>query len=192
MHDPAEMPDRLARFLTEHEPEATDIQVVHYEAMTGGYSRILAAAHVTWRRNGATEEHRFVLRGDPPPDRSLIHTDRRTEWEVLRAVAERCNIAGALYFDPTGDRLGTPAIVLQHAGTTSLLRFCAERDELDPLPIRVAEAAASIHRIADEDVPSCIARPASYDDYLSARIDEWRQTASAHIEAAPILNYKRQ
>ena len=46
MHDPKEMPARLAAFLHEQEPDWQDIEVTSYEVMTGGYSRLLAKAEV--------------------------------------------------------------------------------------------------------------------------------------------------
>ena len=46
---------------------------------------------------------------------SLIDTDREYEWDVLRAVEGRARVARPLYFDGTGERLGTRAIVLEHS-----------------------------------------------------------------------------
>ena len=183
------MPGRLATFLAANEPGVTDVEVTSYEVMTGGYSRLLARADVRWRRDGADEHRTFVLRGDPPPDRSLIHTDRRYEWDVLHAVAGRCRIAAPLHFDATGEHLATTAIVLEHSPATSLLPYCAGRDDLGDLPIRLAEAAASLHTIPLDDLPPSIERPASYDDYLADRIDEWRRTDADHIESEPFLRY---
>jgi len=48
MADPTVMSARLAAFLAVAEPAATDIEVTSYEVMTGGYSRLLARAEVTW------------------------------------------------------------------------------------------------------------------------------------------------
>jgi hypothetical protein len=44
------MPARLAAFLEVAEPAATDIELTSYEVVTGGYSRLLAHAEVTWSR----------------------------------------------------------------------------------------------------------------------------------------------
>lgn len=183
------MPERLAAFLALEQPDVSDIRVTSYEVMTGGYSRLLARAGVTWTRDGSTERHSFVLRGDPPPDRSLIHTDRRYEWDVLHAVAGSSRVAAPLYFDGTGEHLGTKAIVLQHSTATSLLPYCAGRDDVGDLPIRLAEAAASFHTIDVDQLPSSIERPTSYDDYLTSRIDEWRRTDADHVESDPFLRY---
>jgi len=183
------MPQRLASFLAAREPAVTDVEVTSYRVMTGGYSRLLARADVTWRRDGEPEQRTFVLRGDPPPDRSLIHTDRADEWDVLHAVAGHSRIAAPIYFDDTGEHLGTKAIVLEHSSATSLLPYCAAREGVGDLPSRLAEAAASLHTIPVDDLPASIERPPSYDDYLTSRIDEWRATDIAHVESEPFLRY---
>jgi aminoglycoside phosphotransferase (APT) family kinase protein len=190
LDDPSVMPARLAAFLAANEPDATDIQVTSYEVMTGGYSRLLARADVTWRRGGAVEQTSFVLRGDPPPDRSLIHTDRAYEWAVLKAVEGRVRIAQGQYFDSTGEHLGTKAIVLEHSTAESFLPHTARRgDDLGELPLRLADAAASLHAIPIDDLPAEVERPKSWDDYIGRRIGEWRQTALDHVEAEPFLRY---
>src|SRR5690348_4682472 len=93
VEDPSVMPALLTAFLQEQEPDVADIEVTSYEVMTGGYSRLLARADVRWRRGDEDERRRLVLRGDPPADRSLIQTDRRYEWEVLKAVEGRARVA---------------------------------------------------------------------------------------------------
>ena len=103
---------------------------------------------------------------------------------MLRAVEGRVRIARPLYFDRTGEHLGTKAIVLEHSAAESMLPHTARRgDDLGDLPIRLAEAAASLHTIPIDDLPASIDRPGSYDAYLSARIDEWRQTDSQPLRA---------
>ena len=189
MLDPAAMPARLAAFLAAEEPGACDIEVVSYEVMTGGYSRLLAKAVVSWTVAGHHRTDAFVLRGDPPPDRALIHTDRQREYEVLRAVEHATPVSRPLYIDAEGQRLGTPTLVLEYVDAHSLLPHMAALDRHDHLAVPLAEAAASFHALAVEELPSILERPASYEAYLDDRIDEWRRTAVAHIESLPILRY---
>ena len=164
MHDPSEMPRRLAAFLADEEPGVYDVTVTSYDVMTGGYSRLLAHAGVEWRRDGVVETTTFVLRGDPPPERSLIDTDRGDEWELLHAVVDRCRIAAPRYFDDSGRHLGTRAIVLEHSPATSLLPYCAARagTGVGDLPVRLAEAAAACTRSRwTTSPPASSARPAT-------------------------------
>ena len=186
MHDPSEMPARLAAFLAEQDPDLTDIEVTSYEVMTGGYSRLLARAEV--RHAGGTTT--YVLRGDPPPDKILIHTDRAQEWEVLSTVAEHgVRTARPRWFDDRGNALGTRAIVLDFSEATSFLPYVAGGGSLDGLHERLADALASYHRIPLDALPARLDRPTSWDAYIGNRIDEWRRTADAHIEDLPVLRY---
>ncbi len=189
MLHPEEMPARLAAFLASEEPEARDIEVASYEPMTGGYSRLLARAVVHWTIHGGRRQEVFVLRGDPPPDKSLIFTDRSLEWDVLNAVSSRTATSTPRYIDRTGERLGTPTIVLEHVNAESLLVHTAATTDHSHLPVPLAEAAASFHTIPLDELPASLARPDSYDSYLTDRIDEWRRTAHAHIESLPVLRY---
>lgn len=188
MHDIAEMPARLAAFLAGQEPAWRDIEVTSYEVMTGGYSRLLAKAHVRHADGG----HVFVLRGDPPEGKQLITTDRQLEWEVLGTVHRAgVRVSAPRYFDPTGDQLGTKALVIEFCEATSLLPYLAATAEHEHRATaeRLADAAAAFHRLPLDELPTQLERPASWDAYIAHRIDEWRRTADAHVESMPILRF---
>jgi aminoglycoside phosphotransferase (APT) family kinase protein len=186
MHDPAEMPERLAAFLSELEPDWLDIRVTSYEVMTGGYSRLLARAIVTHEGGEVT----MVLRGDPPKGRALIDTDRALEWAVLRTVADHAvRTPRARYVDLEGSRLGTRAVVLDYSTSASFLPYAAGGGSTEGLASRLADAMASYHRIPLASLPAELERPGSWDAYLTARIDEWRRTADEHVEDLPVLRY---
>ena len=186
MHDPKEMPTRLAAFLAEQEPQWRNIEVTSYEVMTGGYSRLLAKAEVRHEAGAAT----LVLRGDPPKDKQLIETDRGEEYDIVRTVAARgVRTPAALYFDDSGAGLGTRALILEFSGSISFLPYAAGGGSLDGLSVRLAEAMASFHSIPLDGLPGHLERPLSWDAYITGRIDEWRRTSDAHVEELPVLHY---
>lgn len=186
MHDPIQMPARLAAFLADQEPSWQDVEVTSYEVMTGGYSRLLAKAQV----RHSLGEMTVVLRGDPPKDKQLIDTDRGEEYHVLRAVAAKgVRTPAALYFDDRGEALGTRALVLEFSESQSFVPYAAARGSLEGLPERLAEAMASFHTISLDELPAHLDRPASYGAYIADRIDEWRRTSAAHVEDLPVLRY---
>jgi len=186
VHDPNEMPGRLAAFLAEQEPDWRDIDVVSYEVMTGGYSRLLAKAHV----RHAAGETTLVLRGDPPRDRQLIDTDRAQEYDVLACVAAAgVRTPAVRYFDDTGAQLGTRALVIEFSSSRSLIPYAAGGGSLEAMSERLAEAMASFHTIALDDLPARLARPSSWQDYIGARIDQWRRSATDYVEDLPVLRY---
>jgi len=186
VHDPKEMPARVAAFLASQEPSWNNIQVRSYEVMTGGYSRLLAKAEVHHSAGAVT----LVLRGDPPADKQLIVTDRRQEFDVLTAVAA-AGVRTPLprYFDDTGAGLGTRALIIDYTSSESVIPYAARGGSLVGLPERLAEAMASFHSIPLERLPALLSRPASWEDYIGRRIDEWRRSAVAHVEDLPILRY---
>ena len=79
-----EMPQRVKAFFEKVEPTWKNVSVEKYEVMTGGYSRLLARADVA--HDGIVST--FVLRGDPPADKSLLYTSRVQEHELLRIVGD--------------------------------------------------------------------------------------------------------
>jgi aminoglycoside phosphotransferase (APT) family kinase protein len=186
VHDPSEMPTRFAAFVKAAEPGWNDVEVLSYEVMTGGYSRLLAKAVV--RHDGVEEA--VVLRGDPPVDKILIHTDRHQEWDLIRVLGDHgVRAPRARWFDPSGEGLGTVALVIDFSGSESFLPYAAAGGSLDGLHLRLAEALASFHAIPLDHLPAQLERPTSWDDYLGRRIDEWRRTAEDHVEDLPVLRY---
>jgi aminoglycoside phosphotransferase (APT) family kinase protein len=182
------MPARLEAFLAEHAGQTAT--VTGYEPMSGGYSRLMALATIQWA-DGSTEK--LVLRGDPPPGKSMMDTDRATEWELLSALgrADSIPMPAARYFDPTGDRLGTKCIVLDFVEGRSLqshLNDCADgnfgRHTFD-----LVDTMARVHSIDPNDVGDAIARPTDWESYISGLIDRFRQADRAHVESKPFLRY---
>jgi aminoglycoside phosphotransferase (APT) family kinase protein len=180
------MPELLGEFLARQQPAWRNVKVSSYEVMTGGYSRLLARAVVEY--DGGTQV--LVVRGDPPADRTLIHTDRAQEWDVLRMLGQHgIRTPQVHFFDSTGEHLQTKALVLDFSESHSFLPYAAAGGSLEGLPSRLAEALASYHSIPIDRLPASLERPDSYDAYLTKRIDEWRRTADQHVEDLPILRY---
>jgi aminoglycoside phosphotransferase (APT) family kinase protein len=180
------MPETLARYLAAQQPAWRNVRVSSYDVMTGGYSRLLAKAVVEHDEG----EHVLVLRGDPPADRILIHTDRRQEWELVKVLNHHgVRTPAGRYFDDTGEHLGTRALIIDFSNSASFLPYAQSGGSLDGLPARLADALASFHAIPIASLPAQIERPASWEAYIAHRIDEWRRTADAHIEDLPVLRY---
>ena len=179
---------RLAAFLREHgEPE--DTEVVDLTEITGGYS-LLTMKFVA---RTATGERPLVLRANRPADAAINQTDRAREWDVLRHLTARGDVPmpAAHSADPTGDRLGVPAIVLEFLDGPQLTTriAAAEPDELETLTDQLAVAAAQIHRVPVASLPECLERPESWDSYIDERIALWRQVEAEHCERDPFIRW---
>lgn len=190
MHDASVMPERLSTFLSERD-ETRRATVVEYEAMVGGYSRIMARALVEWS-DGRTQH--LVLRGDPPPGKSMMETDRDLEWALLNTLgaAGAIRMPAALHYDGTGEHLGTKCIVIEHVDGPSL-QAVLDRDSegVDhPRHLRdLVDTMAAVHAITPDQVADALEVPTDWDTYLGGLIDRFRQAEATHVESNPFLRY---
>jgi aminoglycoside phosphotransferase (APT) family kinase protein len=185
---PSEMPERLERFLARRLPNAREIAVTDYVPLSGGYSRLMARFTATI--DGTAQQ--LIARGDPPPERAFIVTDRDREWALLSGLTELGSVPmpKALFYDEDGSDLGTKAIILEFVDGGSfqeqVTRPGADHaSQLDGL----ARLAAEIHAVGIDDVPAVIPRPADWDSYFESCVSAWREMDEHHIEAMPAFRH---
>lgn len=189
MHDPEMMPQQLARFLTDHDGLRT-AEVLSYEAMVGGYSRLMARAEVRWS-DGTTEV--LVLRGDPPPGKSMVETDRDAEHALLRALGDSNAVAmpRVRAYDSTGEALGTKCIVIEfvHGQPLQSLLNSTDAAEHAGHAADLVDSMAMVHSVDPADVADALERPVSWESYISGLINRFRDAEAHHVEAVPLLRY---
>ena len=190
------MPKRLEAFLASVDGTRT-ATVNRYALMTGGYSRVMARADVQWS-DGVAET--LVLRGDPPPDKAMLITDRDTEWAVLQSLSSVTSVPmpAARYYDSTGEHLTTKAIVLDFCAGPSMQ---SKLNELFASGVPVDDPQMLAHRDAFVDtlatvtgvdvglLPVNLARPPSWDAYISSVNQSWAEAEKAMVESSPIMRY---
>lgn len=187
MQDVGAMPSRLAAFLAAVDGGRT-ATVDAYEPLIGGYSRLMARATVTWS-DGTAE--RIVLRGDPPPGKAMMETDRDAEWALLDALTACGRIAmpRARHYDGTGEHLGTKCIVLDHVDGPSLQAVlnATEANGHAAHAHDLVDTMAAIHAVEAGELG--LDAPGDWDTYLGSLIDRFRQADAAHVEPVPFLRY---
>ena len=111
MTDTTDARTRLEEFFKRRSDDPDSVRVVDYQLITGGYSRQMSRVWVEESGN----RRGYIVRQDPPPGQAIIDTDRATEWEVLSTLHKSGKIPmpAPLWFDPTGEELGSPAIVIE-------------------------------------------------------------------------------
>ncbi len=182
-----EMPQRLEQFLATVEPDRA-AQVVSYQPISGGYSRISARASVRWA--DGTEET-FILRGDPPAGSGVFVSDRGLEWDLLQALPSVARVATARtrWYDATGAHLGAPCMVMDCAEATSLQAVLAASDDIGPLSDLFADTAAAIHATPLDGLPPSVDRPAGWEAYLDGVLAFYDRVADEHPSVAPVLRH---
>lgn len=193
MHDEQAMPARLAAYLTALDDAGRTATVTTYRPIIGGYSRLMARADIEWS-DGVTES--VVLRGDPPPGKSMMETDRDLEWALLTALGDVVRMPAPRYYDAVGGELGTKCIVLEHVDGPSLQAVLTSLPTGDDGTVDygrhgadLVDTMAALHSVDTTVVAGVLDRPDDWDTYLGGLIDRFRQADAAHIEAVPFLRY---
>lgn len=192
MHDVAAMPGRVAAYLTTLDG-GRSATVTSYDPIIGGYSRLMARAHIEWS-DGSRET--IVLRGDPPPGQAMMETDRDREWALLTALGDAVRMPVARSYDDTGEYLGTKCIVLEHVEGPSLQAVLTALPagpdgsiDYGDHPLEVVDTMATLHAVDTGLVADVLGRPDDWDEYLGGLIDRFRQADAGHVEAVPFLRY---
>lgn len=187
MLEPAELPGRLESFLSTRWADGAAVSVSNYEEITGGYSRYMARFSAT---HGSTSED-FVLRADPPPGQSIIDTDRTAEWNLVQAVEADGNVSAprGLWYDETGDELGSQAIIFQKIEGDTLFQRTQEGEVESHVHFvePIADMAASVHGVDIAGLPDHMVRPSSWSSYIDESIAKWTEGEKAHAESDPIM-----
>jgi aminoglycoside phosphotransferase (APT) family kinase protein len=179
---------RLEKFLSQRLTDAS-VSVRDYRPIAGGYSRVMGCFDLDLDGETTT----LVARADPPAGKDLVRFDTGTEWALLEALTEqgRTFLPAARWFDPSGDELGAPTMIIDFvpgAGISAGLT-CGSETRRDRIATQVASLAADIHAVRVDSIPSAMAHPAGWDDYIRAAIATWRTAEAGHVEANPFLRY---
>jgi len=179
---------RVEAFFRSRSDDPGSVQVTSYEVITGGYSRHMARV---WVQDSAGRRG-YVVRSDPPPGHSILDTDRGEEWALLSSLhgSGRIPMPAPRWFDPTGEELGSPAIVIDLVEGESLLSLARrlEPSELGTLAAPLASTIASVHTYDDlAGLPGHMTVPSSWDDYISSRIQRWIDAEKANVAPVPLM-----
>jgi aminoglycoside phosphotransferase (APT) family kinase protein len=94
-----------------------------------------------------------------------------------------------LWFDATGEELGSPGIVIEMfdgEALVSLGRKC-DPSELPGFAPRLAELGGALVAFPREEAPACLEVPTSWDDYIDSRIQYWIDAERRHTDRDPFM-----
>jgi aminoglycoside phosphotransferase (APT) family kinase protein len=179
--DTTEQTSRLEEFFRKRSDDPDSVKVTGYEPITGGYSRAMARVWVS----DASGDRAYVVRSDPPPGQSILDTDRTEEWALLTALEESGHIPmpAPRWFDPAGEELGSPSIVVDMLDAPSLVALSRQCDESEHegFAMRFSALAAQVHTFDPSKLPDHIEVPESWDAYIDSRIQKWVDAEQANV-----------
>src|SRR4051812_8615065 len=104
----------LQQLIAARVDNATDIEITNLTRTSSGYSRENWPFDVSWRDPGNDERVRYELIMRRDPLGSVLVTDRRVEFAMLRALENTAVPAPrALWLDAEGEFLGRPSVVME-------------------------------------------------------------------------------
>jgi aminoglycoside phosphotransferase (APT) family kinase protein len=180
---------RGLRDLMEHElPGAQNLHIEDLRRISEGLSRENWIFEGSWTKDGETVRLPLILRRDP--EGSLLETDRRTEFEVLRPLEQTpLPTPRPLWLDEDGRWLGRPSMVMiREAGQCDwfVLNGSKPSDERLRVARRLVSLLGQIHRVdwRDLGLDRVVTDPGPMASL--AELDHWeRQLRRSQLEPHP-------
>ena len=135
----------LAQLVRHAVPSARDIAFTGLSRSAGGLSRENWSLDASWSDAYGSHTHRLMLMRDASG--TLLKTDRRREFDVLKALEGSAVAAPAVFWmDPDGRFLGAPSLVMERvAGICDYMVLNCAR----PLEERLELARAFLHLLVN-------------------------------------------
>ena len=139
------MADQLGRFVASQLNGVADLQLRGLHRSSAGLSRENWFFSASWRSGEAVVDESLILRRDP--EGSVLLTERRVEFAVLRALEQSAVPAPrVLWMDEHGRALGRPSVIMRRE-EGECEYFCLTNPER-PLDVRVGLAHEFVDTLA--------------------------------------------
>jgi aminoglycoside phosphotransferase (APT) family kinase protein len=181
---------RLRRFVEAQLPDARDLRIDDLRRTSAGFSRENWVFDASWTEGGRSVAEPLIMRRDPVG--SVLDTDRRQEFAVLRAL-ERTDVPApkVRWLDADGDALGRPSVVmLREDGVCDWFVLSGDRSLDDRVAIahRFIDLLASIHLVDWRSIGLGDALDDPGADAALAAVDHWESELRRHqVEPHPEL-----
>jgi len=185
------MEARLARFVTAHLAGATDVRIEDVRRTSAGFSRENWVFDASWRdASGMQVREPLIARRDPQG--SVLDTDRRVEFAVLRALEPTSIPAPRVrWLDADGEWLGRPSVVMvREEGVCDWFVLSGDRPLEDRVAIahRFLDLLASIHLVDWPAVGLGDVLDDPGEEAALAAVDHWESELRRHqVEPHPEL-----
>ncbi len=182
----------LEEFIRRRLGDVDGLRVEGEARATGGQSRENWPFDLFWEEGGQSHHRRLFLRRDPVG--SVLETDRRVEYEVLRRLHNQpVRAPEVVWLDADGSELGRPALVMtRYDGFNDHFILQGGTSQLDEdtrvgIASQMVDLMVEIHAFdwRGAGLDEVLAIP---DDPATAAIDEWAAVIERQsLEPQPVL-----
>lgn len=182
---------RLRRFVEAQLPGATGLRIDDLRRTSAGFSRENWVFDASWTApDGTTVAEPLIMRRDPVG--SVLDTDRRQEFAVLRALESTAVPAPQVrWLDADGSALGRPSVVMvREDGVCDWFVLSGDRSLEDRVAIahRFVDLLASIHAVDWRGVGLDASLEDPGPNAALAAVDHWQNELRRHqVEPHPEL-----
>jgi len=191
--------ERLSAWLASELPAGADVRIDDLRRTSSGFSRENWVFEASWHADGARVSEPLIVRRDPRG--SVLDTDRRVEFEVLRRLGPTAvPVPAVRWLDADGTWLGRPSIVMRREeGDCDWFVLNGPRPAQTRLDLahQFCDLLASIHQVdwRSAGLGDVLADPGSQG--ASAAVDHWEAELRRHQleplpEAEVVLAWLRQ
>jgi aminoglycoside phosphotransferase (APT) family kinase protein len=182
---------RLRRFVEAQLPDVTDLRIDDLRRTSAGFSRENWVFDASWTQSdGTTVAEPLIMRRDPVG--SVLDTDRRQEFAVLRALESTPVPAPQVrWLDADGAALGRPSVVMvREEGLCDWFVLSGDRSLEDRVAIahRFIDLLAAIHAVDWQGVGLGDSLEDPGPHAALAAVDHWQNELRRHqVEPHPEL-----
>ncbi len=171
----ANFEERLTAWLRTQLPDAEDVRVEGLERVSFGHSAEMMMLSVVTQHGDQETRQDVVLRLRPKPPALLEPYDLVRQFTILRALEDTAvRVPRALWLEETGDVLGRPFFVMEHAAG-DVYEMQAPADVADHTVVRMCqslvEQLAAIHSVDLKQTGLDALDDGS--DHLDRELDHW-------------------
>jgi aminoglycoside phosphotransferase (APT) family kinase protein len=110
---------------------------------------------------------------------------------VLRALhaSDAIAVPEPHYYKGSEEHLGTRCIVMEAIDAPTLQRHLDAADDVAQFVEGFVDTMAALHAVDPDVLPGTMVRPASWDEFLDARIAQWTELDASLPDSSPVLRY---
>ena len=175
--------------LKNHSSEYLDAKITNVSQISGGYSRLTYKYTV----NLGPQTRDLILQYVPKGSTGLVRVDRRVERDVLKFLSLNSEIQTSTLIASDVDNayFDNAAFIFQAETGQPFIEVCraAPTEQHSQLNQIVARAGANVHTLDIGLLPKSVPRPKSWEHYIDAQIESFRETEALSKTSRPFLRF---